>query len=132
LQTIEALLKVEGVIVAEDGGMEMPTVASRSTPPQVLKGHIKNTSMLTKLCTALNIHYSNMMEEILRLIRQTAANDQRLPMDPAKVGLLPVEGFAQLETPVPHFQESDSFQIHRARCTGTKAFCNGGSRNNWV
>jgi len=56
--------------------MEMPTIASRSTPRQVLNGCMKNTSTLTELCTALDIHYSNMMEEILRLIRQTAADDQ--------------------------------------------------------
>jgi len=85
--------------------------------------------MLTELCTALDIHYSNMMEEILCFIRQTAADNRRLPVDPAELGLLPVEGFAQLEIPVLNFQETDRFQIHRARCTGTKAFCNGGSRN---
>ena len=94
----------------------------------VLKGHMKNTSTLTELCIALDIHYSNMMEEMLRFIRQTAADDRRLPADPAELGLLPVEGFAQLEIPVPDFQETDRFQIHRARCTGTKAFRNGGSR----
>jgi len=132
LQTIEALSKVEGVIVVEDSGMEMPTVSSRSTPCQVLKGRMKNTSMLTELCTALDIHYSNMMEEILCFIRQTAAEDHWLPADPAELRLLPVEGFAQLEIPVPNFQETDRLQIHRARCTGTKAFRNGGSRNNWV
>jgi len=38
LQTIEALSKVEGVIVVEDSGMEMPTVSGRSTPRRVLKG----------------------------------------------------------------------------------------------
>ncbi|RPB00155.1 hypothetical protein L873DRAFT_832837 [Choiromyces venosus 120613-1] len=37
----------------------------------------------------------------------------------------------QLEIPVSDFQEGDRFQIHRARCTGTKAFRNGGPRNNW-
>jgi len=120
------------VIVVEDSGMEMPTVSSPSTPRRVLKVRMKNTSMLTELCTALDIHYSNMMEEILRFIRQTAADDRRLPADPAELGLLPVEGFAQLEIPVPDFQETDRFQIHRASCTGTKAFRNGGSRNNWV
>ena len=120
LQTIEALSKVEGVIVVEDSGMEMPTVASRSTPSQVLKGSMKNTSTLTELCTALDSHYSNMMREIRRFITQTAADHQRLPTDPAELGLLPVEGFAQLEIPVPNFQETDRFQIHRARCTGTK------------
>jgi len=134
LQTIEALLKVEGVIVVEDSGMEMPTVPSRSTPRRVLKDRMKNTSTLTEICTALrlDIHYSNMMEEILHFIRQTAADDRRLPADSAELVLLSVEGFAQLEIPVPDVQETDRFQIHRARCTGTRAFCNGGSRNDWV
>ena len=72
MQTIEALSKVEGVIVVEDSRMEMPTGSSCSTPRRVLKGRMKNTSMLTELCTALDIHYSNMIEEILRFIRQTA------------------------------------------------------------
>jgi len=73
-----------------------------------------------------------MMEEILYFIRQTAADDRRLPADPAELGLLPVEGFAQLEIPVPGFQETDRFQICRVRCTGTKTFRNSGSRNDWV
>jgi len=132
LETIQALSKVAGVIVEEDSGMEMPTGPSRSTPRRLLKGCMKITSTLTELCTALDIHYSNMMQEILRVIRQTAADDPRLPTDPADLGLLPVEGVAQLEIPVPDFQETDRFQIHWARCTGTKAFCNGGSRNDWV
>jgi len=132
LQRIEALSKVKGVILVEDRGMERPPVSSRSTPGRVLKCRMKNTSTLTESCTALDIHYSNMMEEILHFIRQTAADDRRLPADPGELGLLPVEGFVQLEIPVPHFQENDRFQIHRARCTGTKAFHNGGSRNHWV
>jgi len=119
LQTIEALSKVEGVILVEDIGMEMPTVPRRSTPRRVLTGRMMNTSMLTELCTALDIHYSNMRQEILRFIRQTAADGRRLPADPAELGLLPVEGFAQLEIPGPEFQETDRFQIHRVRCTGT-------------
>ena len=72
------------------------------------------------------------MEEILHFIRQTAADDRRLPADPAELGLLPLEGFAQLEIPVPDFQETDRFQIYQSRCTGTTAFRNGGSRNDWV
>jgi len=118
--------------VVDDSGMEMPTVPSRSTPRRVLKGRMKNTGMLTELCPAIDIHYSNMMEEILPFIRQTAADDRRLPADPAELGLLPVEGFAHLEIPVPDFQETDRFQIHRARCTGKRAFRDGGSRNDWV
>jgi len=71
------------------------------------------------------------MEELLRFIRQTAADDRQLPVDLAELGLLPVEGFAQLEIPVPDFQETDWFQIHHTRCTETKVFRNGGSRNDW-
>jgi len=37
-----------------------------------------------------------------------------------------------LEIPVADFQETDMFQIHWARCTGTKAFHNSGLRNDWV
>ena len=109
------------MIVVEDSGMKMLTVPSHSTPRRVLKGPMKNISTLTELCTALDIPYSNMMEEILHFIRQTAADDRRLPADPAELGLLPVEGFAQLEIPWPDFQETNRFQIHRARCIGTKA-----------
>jgi len=64
-------------------------------------------------------------------ISQSAVDDRRLPADPAEQGLPPVEGFAQLEIPVPDFQESDRFQIHQACCTGTNAFRNAGSRNDW-
>jgi len=132
LQTIEALSKVKGVIVDEDSGMEMPAVSSHSKPCGVLKGRMKITSTLTKLCATLNIHYSDMMLEILRFTRQTAVDNLQLPDDPTELGLLPVEGFAQLEIPVANFQETDRFQIHWACCTGTKAFRNGGPRNDWV
>jgi len=129
---MEALSKVEGVIVVEDSGMEIPTVSSRRTPRRVLKARMKKTSMLTKLCTALDINYSNMMGEIRCFIRQTAAANGRLPADPAELGFVPGERFAQLEIPVPDFQETDRFQIHRAGYTVPKAFRNGGSRYDWV
>ena len=74
--------------MAEDSGMEMPAFSSHSTPRRVLKGHMKNTSTLTKLCATLNIHYSDMMQEILRFTGQTAADDRRLPADPTELGLL--------------------------------------------
>jgi len=119
LQTIETLSKDAGVIMVSDRGMEMLTVSSGSTPSLVLKGCMKNTSTLTELCTTLDIHYSNMIEEILNFIRQTAVDNVRLPMDPARVGVLPVNGFTQPEIPVADFQEIDRFLIHRARCTGT-------------
>ena len=93
---------------------------------------MENIGTLTELCRALNIDYSDMIEEMLRFIRQTIADDQRLPSDRTELGLLPVEQFTHLKIPFPDFQETDMFQIHRARCTGTKAFRNGGPRNDWV
>jgi len=72
------------------------------------------------------------MDKMLCFIQQTAGDNPRLPGDPSELGLLPVERFTQLEIVVSAFQEANIFQIHRARCTGTNAFCNGGARNDWV
>jgi len=120
------------VIVVGDSGMAMPTGSSRNTPRWVLKGRMKNTSMLTELCAPRDIHYSNMMQVKLHFIRQTAADNRRLAADPAELGLLRLEGFAQLEIPVANFEEPDRFQIHWGRCTATKAFGNDGPRNDRV
>ena len=126
LQTIEALSKAENSFVMGNGGVGAPA-SSRSAPRPVLKGRmIENIGTLTKLCRALNI------DEMLRFIRQTIADEQRLPSDRTELGSLPVAQFTHLEIPVPDFQEPDVFQIHRARCTGTKAFRNGGPRKNWI
>ena len=75
-----------------------------------------------------------MIEEMLRFVRQTIADDQQLPSDRTELGSLPVEQFTHIEIPVPDFQDTDVFQIYRARCTGTKAFRNGGPRKDclWV
>ena len=126
MQTIEALEKADGVIIVEDSKMEMPALSSQSTPRWVLKGRMKNTSMLTQLCRAFNIYYSDIIEKILYFVRQTTAADRQLPADSSELGLLPVEGFAQLEIQVANFQETDRFQIDRACCTETEAFHNCG------
>jgi len=91
LQTIEALSKVEGEIVAEDSGMEMLAFSSNSTSRRVFKGRMRNTSTLTELCATHNIHYSDMMQEILGFTRQTAADNRPSPADPTELGLHPVE-----------------------------------------
>jgi len=132
LQTIEALFKVKDVIMADNSGREMPAFSSQSTPPWFLQGRMKSTSMLTKPCATLYIYYSNMMQEILHFTTQTGADDGQLPADPTKLGLLPVEAFAQMKIPVADFQETYRFQIHQARCTRTKAYRKGRPRNDWV
>jgi len=73
-----------------------------------------------------------MIEEMLRFIRQTIADDQRLHSDRTELGSLPVDQFTHLEIPVSDFQEADVFQIHSARYTGTKAFRNRDPRNDWI
>jgi len=130
LQIIEALLKT-GVIMVGNSGMGMPTSSSRSAPRRMGKGRT-NMGTLSELCRAHEIEYCDMMEEMLRFIKQTAADDPWLPADPTKLALLPVEQFTQLEILVSYFQEAEVFPIHRARCTGTKTFHNGGGRNDWV
>ena len=37
-----------------------------------------------------------------------------------------------LEVPVPAFQETEVYNIHCARSTGSRLFGNQGSRNDWV
>ena len=103
LQTIEALSKAENVFIMGNGGMEAP-FSSRSAPRRVLKGHLmENIGTLTELCRALNIDYSDMIEEILCFLRQTKAGDQRLPSHRTELGSLPVEQFTYLEIPVSDF-----------------------------
>ena len=108
--------------------MEMPTCSSRSASQRMLKGGT-NICILSKLCRVHVIEYYHMMEEMPAFIKQTAADDPLLPSDPTELGLLPVKRCTQLQIPVSDFQEADVFQMHRARWTGTKAFRNGGARN---
>jgi len=91
-----------------------------------------NIGTLSELGQAHEIESCDRMEELLRFIKQTAADDPGLPADPTELGSLPVEPFTQLAIPVSDLQEPDVFQIHQARCTGIKAFHNGGARHNWV
>ena len=61
-------------------------------------------------------------------------DDQRLPSEHTELGSLPVEQFTNLQILVSDFQKADVFQIHHARCTGTKDFRNGDPRKDgiWV
>jgi len=131
LQTLETLLKAESVITTNNsGGVVAP--ARRSIPRRVLKAWMRTIGTLTELCRTCGSNYGNVVEEILCCIKQTVADDLHLPTNPTELVLLPVEQFTHLEIPVADFQETDMFQIHRARCTETKTFRNSGPRNNWV
>ena len=107
LQTIDVLLKAENVVAIEGTGRE--TLAA---PRRIIKGWMKNVSTLTELCRICNIDYGDIMEEMLRFTKQTVADDDALSSNTSKLGLLPVEQFTHLESPVADFQETDVFQIH--------------------
>src|SRR5437588_8246430 len=64
LQTLDVLLKAENVIMIE--GIRRGTATlSNSTPQRMLKGRMKNVSMLTALSRICNIDYGDIMEEML-------------------------------------------------------------------
>ena len=112
LETIEALSKAENAFVMGNGGVGA-LASSQSAPWRVLKGSMmEKIGTLTEVCRALNIEYSDMIDEMLCFIRQTIVDDQRLPCDRTGLGSLPVQQFTHLEIPVPNFQGTDVFQIH--------------------
>jgi len=127
LQTLDVLLKAGNVVAIEGTWRE-----TAAAPWRILKGQMKNVSTLTELWGTCNIDYGDIMEEMLRVTKETVADDHPLSSDPTELGLLPVEQFAHLEIPVADVQETDVFQIHRARSTGTRAFRSGGPGNDWV
>src|SRR5207302_5383770 len=118
LQTMEALLKSEGLTEVENTGTGMPAFLGLSTPCRILKGRTKNISTLTELCRALNINYYDMTEEMLRFIK-TRADNLQLPADPTELRSLSVKLFSQIEILVADFQETDRFQINQVYCIGT-------------
>jgi len=69
---------------------------------------------------------------MLHFIKQTVADDGRLPTNPTELGLLPVEQFTHLELRVADFQQTDLFKINGACCTRTKGLRNSGLRNDCV
>src|SRR5437588_2746083 len=131
LQTTEELLKGGNMLRTGDVATDIPISLDYSVHRWVLRGCV-NTGNIIDLCRILKIDYSDLLQEMLRYIRKIPADEQRLPADSTELELLPVEHFNQLEIPVPDFQETNVFQIHRARYTGTKAFRNTGLRNDWV
>ena len=83
-------------------------------------------------CRVLRISRESVYRELIRYSRHNLATERRLPKDPVILRSLPVELLTQLEVPVLAFQETDIYDIHRARCTGAPDFRNQGSRNDWV
>ena len=105
-------------------------MVSRPAPPgSILKGRRDDVSDVLDFCKALGISLYRICLELIRYSRHNLPTERRLPEEPAILQLLPVELLTQLEFPVRAFQETDVYDIHRARCTGTHRFRNQASRN---
>ena len=84
------------------------------------------------LCRVIEVSSESFYRELIRYSRHSLPTEHRLPEDPARLRSLPVELIRHLEVPVPASQETEVYDIHRARCKGTRLFRNQGSRNDWV
>ena len=80
----------------------------------------------------LGISLDRICLELIRCSGHNLPPERRLSEEPAILQLLPVELLTQLEIPVLAFQETNVYDIHRARCTGTHRFQNQEGRNDWV
>ena len=107
-------------------------VSTPVTHRRILKGRRDDVSDVTDFCKVLGISPRRICRELIRYSRDSLPSERRLPEDPAILGFLPVELLTQLEIPVLAFQETNVYDIHRARSTGTRLFRNQASRNDWV
>ena len=111
------------------------TTSTVSTPAplgRLLKGCRDDVFAILDFCKVLGISLDRICLEWIRYSGHNLPTERRLPEEPAILQLLPVELLTQLEIPVLAFQETDVYNIYRARCTGTPRFRNQKSRNDWV
>ena len=137
LLTMEVLGKADnafeiGNVSVSGQGRRVGAYPTQRIPGRALKGCTQNVGTLFEICRVLEIPYDNLAAELVSYIRQAVPDKQQPPDDPSELKFLPAEQFRQLEIPIPDFQETDIFQVHRARCTGTKLFRNSGARNDWI
>ena len=124
-------------------GLELPaevvhhlekTRTSQQPPSnrRVLKGRHDNIHNISDFGRVGNISPETIRPELIRYSRLNLPHPQRLPEDAEILLMLPIELMTQLEIPVVAFQESDVYDIHRARCTGSGLLRNHASRNDCV
>jgi len=105
------------------------------TPPahrRSLKGRRDNIHDVVHFRRACDMSPQTIWRELIRYSRLSLPPERRLLENLSILRALPVELLTQLEIPVLAFQESGVYDIHRARCTGARLFCNQTSRNDCV
>jgi len=110
----------------------MSTVSTQAPRERILKGRSDDVSDVLDFCNVLGISLDRICLELIRYSRHNLPTECRLPEKAAILQLLPVELLTQLEIPVLAFHETDIYDIHRARCTGTHRFRNQENQNDWV
>jgi len=109
---------------------------STTTVPDIrrrmLKGCRDNVSNMADFSRVLGVSIQIICRGLIRYSRHNLPPERRLLEDPQILESLPVEVLTQLEIPVLAFQETEIYDIHRARCRGAFNFRNHRSRNDWV
>jgi len=99
---------------------------------RILKGCREEVSNVLDFSKVSGVSLESICRELIRYSRHNLPTEHQLPEDHAILQSLPVELLTRFEIPVVAFQESDVYDTHRARCTGTLHFRNQGSCNDWV
>jgi len=129
-------LRSRGADLSADVLQHLAGTTSAVTRPvvrrRILKGRRDDVSNVLDLSKVSGVSLESICRELIRYRRHNLPTERQLPEDHAILQLLRVELLKQLEIPVVAFQESDVYDIHRARCTGALHFRNQGCRNHWV
>jgi len=95
------------------------TVSTRATRGRVLKDSGDEVSDMVDFCKVLGISLDRICLQLIRYSRHNLPTELRLLEEPAILQLVPVELLTQLEIRVLAFQETDVYDMYRARCTET-------------
>jgi len=116
--------------------VEQLDTTSTTTAPgirrRMLKERRDNVFNMADFSLVLGVSIQIICHGLIRYSRHNLPPERRLPQDPEILKSLAVELLTQLEIPVLAFQETEIYDIHRARCMGALNFRNHGSRNDWV
>ena len=99
---------------------------------RILKGRRDDIRKVADFSRVSDVSLETICRELIHYSRLSLPLGRRLPEDVTVLRSLPVELMTTLEIPVIVFQETDVYDIHRARCTGTRLFRNQASSNDCV
>ena len=99
---------------------------------RILKERFDNVPEVIDFGRVLNGSSEAICGELIPYSRLSLPLGRRLPEDLTILRSLPVELMITREIPVLAFQETDVYDIHRARCTGARLFQNQAGWNDCV